>query len=138
MRKEDLLLQPGKNKLFDSDASIRRLVCIAIYLLGAMVLISLIFLEVSFAASVFLGGLLAILNFQWMKAGIDRILGTGDPAPAGRVLVRFVLRLVLILATLFAMIQLSFFSLYGAVLGLSIFVLAGTVEAGILLTRNLR
>jgi hypothetical protein len=51
---------------------------------------------------------------------------------------KYLLRLVLILGILFAMIRFSFLSLGGAVGGLSILVLAGMLEAFLLLVRQLK
>ena len=88
------------------------------------------------ALSVAIGGILAYLNFFWLKAGVDRILGLETDRRATLILVGFVGRLLLILGGLFAMIHFSFMSLYGALLGLSIFVLAGIVEAVFLFVRR--
>ena len=88
------------------------------------------------ALSVAIGGILAYLNFSWLKAGVDRILGLETDRRTALILVGFVGRLLLILGGLFAMIHFSFMSLYGALLGLSIFVLAGIVEAVFLFVRR--
>ena len=88
------------------------------------------------ALSVAVGGVLAYLNFSWLKAGVDRILGLETERRATLILAGFVGRLVLILGGLFAMIHFSFMSLYGALLGLSIFVLAGILEAVFLFARR--
>jgi hypothetical protein len=80
------------------------------------------------ALSVASGGFLAYLNFSWLKAGVDKILGLETGRRTGLILAGFVGRLVLILGGLFAIIHFSFMSLYGALLGLSIFVLAGILE----------
>lgn len=81
------------------------------------------------ALSVTAGGLLAYLNFSWLTAAVDRVLGLETGRKAALVLAGFVGRLLLILGGLFAIIHFSFMSLYGALLGLSIFVLAGILEA---------
>lgn len=85
------------------------------------------------AVSILIGGLLAFLNIRWMTMGVDRLLGRADRRAAPGLAVRFVGRLVLIFLALFAMIHSSFFSVLGALAGLSVFVLAGMLEAGLLL-----
>jgi len=89
--------------------------------------------------SVLLGSGVAWLNFRWMQRGIDRALMGGPSRKSDlKVIAQYVLRLLLILATVFAIIHFSFLSLAGGVIGLSIFVLAGMSEAVILLYRQLR
>ena len=81
------------------------------------------------AASVLIGGLLAILNFRLMKSGIDRMLYPGEKKKDGLLIFGFIGRLLLILLCLFAMIQTAKFNLMGALAGLAIIVLAGMYEA---------
>ncbi len=81
------------------------------------------------AASVLIGGLLAILNFRLMKSGIDRMLYPGGKKKDGILIFGFIGRLLLILLCLFAMIQTAKFNLMGALAGLAIIVLAGMYEA---------
>ncbi len=85
-----------------------------------------------FGVSVLLGTLVAGLNFGWLKGGVDRALvgGTGSGA---EVLAKYLFRLLLISITVFAMIRVPFLSLVGALLGLSVIVLSGMLEALILL-----
>ncbi|UCF37525.1 MAG: ATP synthase subunit I [Acidobacteriota bacterium] len=122
----------------DRDRTITRLIRLATALLLVMACVTLVLWGFGFAASVLIGGAFAIINFRWMKLGVDRMLGSGQSPATSSVMVKFLLRIVLILVGLFVMIHFSFFSLYGAVLGLSIFVLAGTIEAVVLLVQNLR
>jgi hypothetical protein len=88
------------------------------------------------ALSILLGGALAILNFRWMKGGIEQVLGAaegvGNQPNTRQYLVKYLARLVLIFLGLFAIIKISFLSLWGALLGLSIFVLAGFLEVFLL------
>ena len=72
---------------------------------------------------------MAFLNHHWMVAGIDAVLGTPTPARRKQAMLKYLLRLILILSTLFAMIHFSFLSLFGGIVGLSILVLAGMLEA---------
>lgn len=110
----------------------------ALILLVLLFLTSALFWSWGGAVSVGLGGLLAWLNFRWLKSGVEAILSTQEAPPPRSVITRFVGRLLLILICLFAMIQLSFLSLIGAVIGLSIFVLSGIFEAICQLLRQMK
>jgi hypothetical protein len=88
------------------------------------------------AGSILLGGGIACLNFHWLKLAVDRVL-TGHSRHSPTVLMMgFVGRLLLILGGLFAIIQLSFLSLFGALGGMAIFIVAGCLEAILLLVRK--
>jgi hypothetical protein len=104
--------------------------------LPVLVIISLIFQGWGFAVSVLLGGLLADINFTLMKEAVDKILTGLQDFSSRRLIIGFLLRIVLILLGLFAMIHFSFFRLLGALLGASIFVLSGFIEATIVLFRR--
>jgi len=108
----------------------------AVALLVCSIVAGLIGFGWAMAASILLGGLLAFLNLYWLTAGIDRLLGTGDKRRIGPVVAKYVARLVLIFAILFAIIHFSFLSVLGALWGLSVFVLSGMVEAVILLVKG--
>lgn len=88
------------------------------------------------ALSVLLGGALALVNFRWMELGVDAALKGSREAGAGGVFLRFLARLVLILGTFFVIIHTSFLSVLGALAGLSVFVLAGILEAIIVLVER--
>lgn len=85
------------------------------------------------AASVSIGGVLSVLNFHWMVAGVDRVISRDSSKRAGWVILRYLARLLLIFITFFAIIHTSFLSLLGALFGLSVFVLAGMFEAVLLM-----
>ncbi len=85
-----------------------------------------------FGLSVLIGTVLAALNFAWLKGGVDRAL-VGGKGLGAEVAAKYLFRLLLISITVFAMIRIPFLSLVGALLGLSVFVLSGMLEALILL-----
>ncbi len=78
-----------------------------------------------------------MLNFRWTSSAVDRLLSSGGKPSATVAAAKYAGRLVLIFATLFAMIQIPFLSLLGGVAGLSIFVLSGMWEAILLLAGKL-
>ncbi len=108
----------------------------AVILLICSTLAGLIIFDWQVAASILLGGLLAFLNLHWLTAGVDLLLKTGDKRRVGPVVAKYLARLVLIFAILFAIIHFSFLSVLGALLGLSVFILSGMVEAVILLVKG--
>ena len=88
--------------------------------------------------SIAIGALLAWLNFRWMVAGVDRLLAksSSQGKSAGTTMLKYLFRLLLIFIVLFVMIHFSFLSPIGALLGLSIFVLSGMLEAILLLIQR--
>jgi hypothetical protein len=122
--------------LNDAD-SVKRLQRNARLTLPVLVLMSILFRNWEFGLSVLVGGLLADVNFIWMERAVNRLLiGEEKKQSATFLVIGFVARILLILLGLFAMIHFSFFRLLGAVLGASIFVLAGFIEAAIVLFRR--
>ena len=110
----------------------------AIRILFVLVVSSFVWGDWGVATSVLVGGLVALINHAWMSTVVGRALEGGEEVPAVGVMAKYLLRLVLILGILFAMIRFSFLSLGGAVGGLSILVLAGMLEAFLLLVRQLK
>lgn len=108
----------------------------AVLLLICSILGGLIAFGWEIAVSVLIGGLLAILNFHWLTTGVDLLLKSGDKRRVGSVVAKYLARLVLIFVALFAIIHFSFLDLLGALVGLSVFVLSGMVEAVILLFKG--
>lgn len=107
-----------------------------LWILGAFAIGSELVWGWRMALSVLVGGGLACMNFHWLKLAVDGALtGRSQHSPAVLIM-GFLGRLLLILVGLFAIIQLSFLSLYGAVGGMAVFVVAGFLEAILLLVRK--
>jgi hypothetical protein len=87
------------------------------------------------ALSVLIGGLLAVINFHWMATGVDAVLRRADSPRVTATVAKYIARLLLIFVVFFAIIHSSFLSVLGALAGLSVFVLAGMLEAVLLLIR---
>jgi len=117
------LLRPGVEGLFKR----------AIVLLVLFVAAGLLARGWPMALSIALGGLVALLNFHWMRRAIDQALQGRAVQNATVLAGGFAGRLLLILGLVFAIIQLPFLSLFGALWGLAIFVAAGLIEAVFLL-----
>ena len=121
-----------------NHSGLKRVQANAGWILLALVVTGWLYRGPGTAVSVLIGGLLAFLNHHWMVGGIDAVLGSPTSAGRRQVLVKYLLRVLLILGTLFAMIHFSFLSLFGGILGLSVLVLAGMLEALIQLIEQLK
>jgi hypothetical protein len=86
--------------------------------------------------SILLGGALSFLSMHWLTATVDRLLLKQGREGIPSAILRYVGRLVLILAVFFAMIHSSFLDVLGTLLGLSVFVLSGMLEAVLLLIQG--
>ena len=79
------------------------------------------------------GCIVAILNFHWLKAGVeglaDRITLAGKPASGKGIVFRFLLRYVLMGVIAYGILSVSPASLYGLLFGLSLPVAAIACEA---------
>jgi hypothetical protein len=112
----------------------------AVVILALMAIGAVIFWGWGGALSILIGGAIALFNLKLLSQAVDQILGVGMVSEKrvnmSRFLTGYVGRLLLILVGLFAMIYLSFLSLFGALMGLSIFVLAGFLEAVLIVVRR--
>jgi len=112
---------------------VKRITRNAVILLGLAVLTAALFYGWKDGFSVFVGGLFSVANFIWISKSSGRLLQPSATASGAAAAAGYLLRLVLIFGTLFAMIHFSFVSLWGVLLGLSVFVLSTILEAFILL-----
>ena len=91
------------------------------------------------------GCLVALLNFVWLKRGVealaDRVVGGGKTQSGKGIVARFLLRYVLMAAIAYGIFTVSPASLYGLLFGLSLPVAAiaceAAYEAYVALTRGL-
>ncbi len=107
-----------------------------IWILAVMSLVAGVVWGWQMAVSILVGGGLASVNFHWLKLAVDGMLTGASRHSPTLLIAGFLGRLLLILVGLFAIIQLSFLSLYGALGGMAIFVVAGFLEAILLLMRK--
>jgi hypothetical protein len=81
------------------------------------------------ALSIGAGGLLSYINFHWLKQAIDfAVTHVTHPAPARRVIVRFVGRYALIAVVLYVTIRGSILDLVFVFAGLLVYVVAILIE----------
>jgi hypothetical protein len=101
----------------------------AVILLGALLLGSLIF-----AYSFVLGALVSVVNFVWMKQGIDQLLSgfsaqPATPVPSRKgIIFKYFIRYALIGGILYAIFRFRFFDAKAAILGLFVVVMAVLAE----------
>ena len=93
------------------------------WILLALLSLTGLFFSPRFAGSVFVGGLLAIMNFYWLLSVLKRVLHLPADKSARFVQVRYVLRLSILALILWAMIRFVGIDLIGLLLGLSIIVI---------------
>ena len=115
------------------DQSLLRIRRHALVMLAFMVAGGIVVQGVGFGISVLIGGGIALLNFHALTRLSESVLPL-DLTPAQRAprltsVLHYVGRLVLISLALFAIIQISYLSLIGAVLGLSVVIISGLLEA---------
>ena len=99
-----------------------------IYLVGLLVVSPVLF-GWRFAGGCLIGGVIAILAFQWLKRGSDIILSGKKRGSISANLFKFLLRFLLIAAALYGSIKSNFFDVNGIVLGISAMV-AGVIGEG--------
>jgi hypothetical protein len=108
---------------------LKRLSRNATILLASLSLIGGLTYGVWMAVSILAGSLAALLNLRVLDRLGRRLLAPGGKPSALRFLALNGVRIVLMLGGLFAMMQIPFLSVPGAVLGLSVPILSGMLEA---------
>ncbi len=92
-------------------------------LLALLTLAGLIFGSQRFAAGLAAGGILAILNYYWLRTILERVLSQ-RPGHAGRfVQIRYVLRLALLALVIYWLITHGGIDIVGLLVGLSVIVI---------------
>lgn len=101
---------------------------------GVIVLGSFYWISGKFAMSFLVGSFLSLLNFSWMKQGIDRMIQSfqgedGAPPRSGKGIVfKYFIRYALIGGLLYAIFRYQFFEVRAALLGLFLVVVAVLCE----------
>lgn len=92
-------------------------------LLVVLTLAALALLSLKTALGILVGGIVAILNFLWMRSALQRILGIMPANATGIALLRFVFRMGATGFILYLILTSGWFSLPGLLAGLSIIVI---------------
>ena len=111
-----------------SDSNLlSRIVQSSVALLISITIGSYIVRDQVMAASILIGGLIAILNFVWQRRALSRMLETQYPVSTTGAAFRFVLRLSVTALILTAIIAQRTFSIPGLLIGLSCIVIVITL-----------
>jgi hypothetical protein len=100
----------------------------AVIIKGSLVLLAVlsaagfILFSVKAGLGVLAGGIIAIVNFAWLRNVLQRILGLMPAKPIQYAQLRFVARIVVVGLVLYAIITSGWFSLAGLLVGLSVIV----------------
>lgn len=91
-------------------------------LLAVLTIVGFAFFSAKTGLGVLAGGVIAIINFIWLRNVLQRILGLLPAKPNLYAQVRFVVRIAVTGVLLYAIITSGWFSLAGLLVGLSIIV----------------
>lgn len=94
----------------------------SILLLLVLTVIGFVFFSVPTGLGILAGGIVALMNFLWMRNVLQRILGLLPAKPQLYSQIRFVARIGITGVILYFVITSGFFSLAGLLMGLSIIV----------------
>jgi hypothetical protein len=141
---KEILSDAVKNVLGDSGSRIledpyylnieKRILKISIIIGLGMLLGSYFWISGKFALSFLLGGAISLINFSWMKQGVDRIFQGFQPeSPAPRrsnqrIIFKYFIRYALIGGTLYVIFRNQFFEVRAAFWGLFLVVIAVLYE----------
>lgn len=98
-----------------------------LYLIALFSALALVFFPWKISLSILVGGLLAVLNFHWLKQGIDVAIFQEKRTAIKGILFKYVLRLVLILSILYGSIYISL-NVLAVLLGLGVFIIGTLIE----------
>ncbi len=93
-------------------------------LLALLSLAGLIFGSLRFATGIAVGGILAILNYYWLRTILERVLAQRPGHPGRFVQIRYVLRLALLALVVYWLITHGGIDIVGLLVGLSVIVIA--------------
>ena len=91
-------------------------------LLAILTIVGFAFFSTRIGLGILAGGLIAVINFLWMRNVLQRILGLLPAKPGTYAQIRFIARLTVTGFVLYALITSGWFSLAGLLVGLSVIV----------------
>lgn len=89
-----------------------------------LTLISLLVASAKFSAGVFIGGLLSIANFYWLRNILQRALDLQPQRAPRFAILRYIVRLSLLGIVIFFLVTGDIVNIFGLLLGLSVLVLS--------------
>ncbi len=92
-------------------------------ILALLVSISLIFMPMPFTLGVFLGGLISIVNFSWLKRDLRVVFGSLTARAKAAVMFRYYIRFFVSAVIIFFIITRTVADVMGLLVGLSIVVI---------------
>lgn len=96
----------------------------SLVLLVALTAVGFVFFSRSTGLGIMAGGMIALLNFFWMRNMLQRIIYHAPANPERYAQLRFISRLSIIAVTLYMIITSGIFSIAGIVVGLSVIVVS--------------
>jgi hypothetical protein len=137
---KEIISDTVKNVLGDSGSQIledpyylnvdKRILKISIIMGTGILAGSLFWISAKFALSFLLGGVISLINFSWMKQGVDRMLQgfqreTAPPQRSSKgIIFKYFIRYALIGGTLYAIFRFRYFDVRAAFWGLFLVVMA--------------
>jgi ATP synthase I chain len=94
----------------------------SLLLLAFMVVAGFAFFSAKIGLGILAGGIIAIINFIWMRNVLQRILGLLPAKPNLYAQMRFIARITVMAVVLYLLITSGWFSLAGLLIGLSVIV----------------
>lgn len=95
----------------------------SLLLLAALTAAAAVIYTANIGASVLIGGIIAIVNFYWMRSVLRRILGLQPDNPGSYAQMRFLARITTTGVVLYFVIVSGHFSILGLIAGLSVIVI---------------
>ena len=95
----------------------------SLVILAVLTVIGFTAFSVQAGLGILAGGVLAIVNFLWMRNALQRILGLQPANPARYAVMRFLSRMTLMGIALYYILISAWFSIAGLLVGLSIVVI---------------
>jgi hypothetical protein len=131
---EDRVSAPSNKDGLDAitnPAAVERRVLRNIFAVIALAIVAAALLaDLSFMLGLLLGGALALFNYKWLHASLKAALDTGTGKAAPGTVMKFVLRWIIIGATVYAATLTGYFNSIAILAGLLAPALAVMIEAG--------
>lgn len=102
---------------------------LSVIIKGSLLLVAILsiggycFHSVQMGSGILAGGIIALLNFFWMRNVLQRIIGLKPDNPGGYMLIRSLSRITATAFAIYAVIVSGWFSIAGLFLGLSVIVI---------------